>query len=83
MMTTYYDNFGMRFTTGKFTTDWQRLEEGIAAGCNISVVLFILVMEMVLKSTDTKGAEVKTPLKAFIDDITILSKSESATRDMI
>ena len=83
MMTTYYDNFGMRFTTGKFTIDCQRLEVGIPAGCTLSVVLFILVMEMVLKSTETKGAEVKTPLKAFMDDITILSKSEPATRDML
>jgi hypothetical protein len=83
MMMEYYDNFVMRFTTGKFTTDWQRLEVGIAAGCTISVVLFVLVMEMILKSTETKDEEIKIQLKGFMDDITVISKAEAATRNIL
>ena len=79
----YYDNFVMRFSTGSFTTGWQRLEVGIAAGCTISVILFVLVMEMILKSTCTEGLVVKTPFKAFMDDITLLSKAETATRRVV
>ena len=60
LMMKYYDNFMMRFTVGDFTTEWQRLEIGIAAGCTISVIWFILVMEMVIRSTETNGAEIKT-----------------------
>ena len=73
----YYDNFLMRFSTGSFTTEWTRLEVGIAAGCSISVVLFILVMEMILKSTDTSEETtlIKNAKKAFMDDITVMSRS--------
>ena len=49
---------------------------------NITKPMFILVMKIVLKSTETKDAEVKTTFKAFMDDITILSKSKPATRYM-
>ena len=83
LMMKYYDNFVMRFTTAGFTTEWQRLEIGIAAGCTISVVWFVLVMEMILRSTETKEAEMQTPLKAFMDDITIVSKSEATTHRML
>ena len=82
-MMKYYGNFVMRFTVGDFTTEWQRLEIGIAAGCTISVIWFVLVMEMVIRSTETSGAEIQTPLKAFMDDIAVLSKSEEATRRML
>ena len=70
VMKNYYDNFRMRFTTENFTTDWHRLEIGIAAGCTISVIWFILVMEMILRSVDCSEdtARVKSPKKAFMDD---------------
>ena len=42
---------------------------GIAAGCTISVILFDLVMEMILESTDVERLVVKAQLKAFMDDI--------------
>ena len=83
LLMSYYDNFVMRFSTGKFTTEWQRLEVGIAAGCTISVVLFVLVMEMILKSTDTDGLVIKTPLRAFMDDITVLSKVGTETKRVL
>ena len=83
LLMSYYDNFVMRFSTGEFTTGWQRLEVGIAAGCTISVVLFVLVMEMILKSTSTEDLVIKAPLKAFMDDITVLSKADSATRKVL
>ena len=34
-----------------FTTERQRLEIGIAAGCTISLILFVLVMEIILGSS--------------------------------
>ena len=76
----YYDSFLMRFTTESFTTDWARLEVGIAAGCSISVILFILVMEIILQATDTSEeiTLVKNGKKAFMDDITVISRSSEA-----
>ena len=70
----YYQGFRMRFSADNFTTDWQRLEVGIAAGCTISVVLFVLVMEMLLKAANTSITLMKPNLKAFMDDITVLAK---------
>ena len=76
IMREYYNNFQMRFSTEDFTTDWHRLEIGIAAGCTISVIWFILVMEMLLRSADCseEEAKVRSPKKAFMDDVTLLTK---------
>ena len=83
MLMQYYNEFVMRFTTEKFTTEWHRLEVGIAAGCTISVILFVLVMEMILRSTNVE-IHVATPtLKAFMDDITILAKSEKDSNGVL
>ena len=38
LMMSYYHKFIMRFTTRSFTTEWQRLEVGIPAGCTISPI---------------------------------------------
>ena len=44
-----YCSFSMRVSNEKVTTEWQKLEEDIAAGCTTSLLLFILVMEMILR----------------------------------
>lgn len=79
----YYNRFKMRFTTGEFTTEWQRLEVGVAAGCTISGILFVLVMEMMLRSTKCDSALVRTPLRAFMDDITVVSTNVKGTREIL
>lgn len=78
LMRKYYNNFTMRFTTAEFTTDWHRLEVGIAAGCTISVIWFVLVMEMILMSTECteESAKIRSPKKAFMDDVTILTRGK-------
>ena len=72
----YCDNFRMRFSTEDLTTEWHRLEIGIAAGCSISVIWFILVMEMLLRCADCheEKAKVRSPKKAFMDDVILLTK---------
>ena len=80
LLISYYDNFVMRFSTGEFTTGWQRLEVGIAAGCTISVVNVCPWDGDDFEINNTEGLVIKAPLKAFMDDITVLSKSDSATR---
>ena len=72
----YYDRFRMRFTASMFTTEWQRLEVGVVAGCTISVILFVLVMEMILRACKCKGAETTTPPRSFLDEITALESEE-------
>ena len=52
-------------------------------GCTISVTLIALVMEMILESSQLEGFVAKTPLKAYMDVITVLSKDQAATRRVL
>ena len=81
---TYYDKFIMRFSTDEFTTDWQRLEIGVAAGCTISVIVFLLCMELILRGTNTDRITViRSPKMAFMDDIAILTTAVSSMRRIL
>ena len=90
MLGTYFDGFHMRFTTKDFTTNWTRFEVGIAIGCTVSPVLFILSIQLLLKATESKSNFLELdrgcqmpPVKAFMDDTTILSSKESTTWKLI
>ena len=82
IMMDYYESFIMRFTTDDFTTAWQRLEVGIAAGCTISVIWFILAMEVILRGVKITDNEedmyIEAPKKAFMDDVTLLTRKSSS-----
>lgn len=52
MLRNYYGTYRMRFSTGMFTTEWQRIEVDIATEYTISVIIFVRVMETQLKSTN-------------------------------
>lgn len=59
----HYSNFKLRFTTGSGTSDWHRQKKGIITGFTISVFLFALTMNIIVKSaedltiTTTSGLE--------------------------
>ena len=47
-------------------------------GCVISPLIFVLVMEMLLRSTkDTTSKKIVPSMKAFMDDVTVISESKS------
>ena len=47
-------------------------------GCVISPLIFVLVMEMLLHSTEnTTSKETVLSMKAFMDDVTVISESKS------
>src|SRR5215470_9593881 len=78
----YFNAFKMRFSTPTYTTDWTQLEVGIAMGCTISPVLFVLAMQVLLKAAEAEtelvdlGQSVRMPpLKAFMDDTTVITNS--------
>lgn len=85
IMREYYDNFQMRFSTEDFTTEWHQLEIGIAAGCTISVIWFILVMEMLLRAADCseENVKVRSPKKAFMDDVTLLTRDVDTMQNIL
>ena len=90
MLRTYFAGFSMRFSTSEYTTSWIDLQVGIAMGCAISPILFVLAMEVLLKASarnaspaDLGGGHVTPPLKAFMDDTTVLSTDEEETRKVL
>ena len=90
MLDDYFSGFRMRFSTISYTTDWINLEIGIAMGCTISPILFVMAMEVILKAAKDSagpanlgGGCYMPPLKAFMDDTTIICSKEDETRRML
>ncbi|GFN80341.1 reverse transcriptase [Plakobranchus ocellatus] len=77
----------MRLSTNSYTTNWINLEVGIAKGCTISSILFVMAMEVILKAAEGSAGPANLgggcsmpPLKAFMDDTTIICSKEDETR---
>ena len=86
----YYEGFQMRFSTGEYTTRWVDLEVGIPMGCTISPILFVLAMEVITKAAERSGAgiafsegEELPPIRAFMDDLTLLCPSTEAVMNIL
>ena len=74
----YYKCTYMRFSNAKYSTNWQKLNIGIMMGCVIPPLIFILVMEMLQRSTKDTTSKKPVPfMKAFMDDVTVISESKS------
>ncbi|KAK3735730.1 hypothetical protein RRG08_024526 [Elysia crispata] len=80
----------MRFSTNSYTTDWVNLEIRIAMGCTISPILFVMAMEVIFKAAEDNAGPANLgggcylpPLKAFMDDTTIICSNVVETRRML
>nr|XP_057943465.1 uncharacterized protein LOC131138512 [Doryrhamphus excisus] len=83
----YYSSFSLRFTSGTITSAWHRLEKGITTGCTISVTLFALAMNMLVKAAEvecrgplSKSGIRQPPIRAFMDDLTVTATSVTGCR---
>ena len=83
----YYNDFKLRVSSGVTTSDWQKLEKGIITGCTISVSLFTLAMNLLVKSAETEcrgpvtnSGTRQPPIRAFIDDLTVTANSVHGCR---
>nr|XP_061785060.1 uncharacterized protein LOC133576095 [Nerophis lumbriciformis] len=83
----YYSSFNLRFTSGAITSAWHRLEKGIITGCTISVALFALAMNMLVKAAEVECRGPKSssgirqpPIRAFMDDLTVTTTSPTGCR---
>ncbi len=50
----HYSNFSARVSSGQVTSAWHHLEKGIIISCTISVSLFSLAMNMIVKSAEVE-----------------------------
>ena len=68
----------MIFSNAKYSTNRQKLNIGIMMGCFISPLIFVLVMEMLLHSTEYTTSKKTVPsMKVFMDDVSVISESKS------
>jgi hypothetical protein len=78
----YYDRFSMGVLSGSVTAEWHRLKLGIITGCSISVIMFALAMNMIVKSTEnecrgprTKSGVRQSQIGACMEDLTVTTVS--------
>ena len=90
LVTSYYNDVRIRFTTSKFTTDWQRVEKGIITGCTLSVMLFALTMSWLVESVrgaakgpKTSSGQMQANSRLFMDDITTIVETVPQTRYLL
>lgn len=83
----YYNNFHARVSAGPETSDCCRLEIGIITGCTLSVILFSLAMNMLVKSAEPECRGLKSKsgirqplIRAFMDDLTVTTESVPGAR---
>ncbi|XP_029359637.1 uncharacterized protein LOC115044643 [Echeneis naucrates] len=83
----YYSEFSLRVSSGEMTSDWHQLEVGIITGCTISVTLFALEMNMLVKAAEpqcrgplSKSGVRQPPISAFMDDLTVTTTAVSGAR---
>ena len=81
----YFNSVFMKYTVKDYATKWLALEIVIMMGCVISLLLFVLAMELILRGAANtskrvmKNEHLTLPLsRAFMDDITILTPSQIA-----
>ena len=77
----------VQFRTESYVTDWTQLQVGIAMECSVSPILFALAMQVLLKGAEAYAESVELgkavhmpPLKAFVDDTTVLSNHVAKTQ---
>ena len=80
----YFKCTYLRFSNKKYSTSWQKLNIGIMMGCVISPLLFVMVMEMILRSAEViTNKNIDPSMKAFMDDVTLVTESKSYMEQLL
>ena len=84
LISTYFKRTYVRFSNDKYSTNWQKLNISIIIGSIISPLLFVLGMEMILRSADVNTNQITGPsMKAFMDDVTLIAESRSHMEQLV
>lgn len=86
----YYKGLFTKSFSVSCPSDWHQHFKGIFAGCTISIILFLLGMNVVIEFTLAGspksyciGSTALPPIRAFMDDLNILSPSISETKRLL
>ena len=84
LISMYFKRTYVRFSNNKYSTKWHKLNIGIMIDCVISPLLFILVMEMILRGADVNNNQITGPsMKAFMNVITLIAESRSHMEQLV
>ncbi|XP_052224708.1 uncharacterized protein LOC127840340 [Dreissena polymorpha] len=90
IITSYLDGIKLRFTVGDQLTRWQKLEKGIVTGCTVSVVLFIMGMNLLINAAqrETRGPKTESGIylpcsRGFMEDLTLTTTTHVQARWML
>ena len=82
-----FSDIHLRFSCNEFTTNWIQLEMWIVTGCTISVILFVMGMNMIIKTAEreSRGPKTNTGIRlpsnrGFMDDMTVTTESHIQAR---
>ena len=74
----YFQDIRLCLSTAGFTTDWQKLEMAIMAGCTISPLAFTMAMEIIIKASKWVVGKERhqddmrlTPIRDYMDNMTL------------
>ncbi|XP_052224110.1 uncharacterized protein LOC127839765 [Dreissena polymorpha] len=83
----YFNGINLRFSSNTFTTNWLQLEKGIVTGCTISVIPFVMDMNMIIKAAERESTgpktntEIRLPSsRGFMDDMTVTTETDIQAR---
>ena len=90
IITSYLDGIQLPFTVGDQLTRWQKLEKGIVTRRTVSVVLFILGMNLLINAArrETRGPKTELGIylpssRGFMDDLTLTTATHVQARWML
>ena len=79
----YYGGLWSKSFSPSASSDWHQHEKGIFIGCTLSIILFLSGINVVIEYV-CSGEEFTTPpLKAFMDDISLLSESPTELQRLL
>jgi len=87
IITSYIDGIKLRFSVGDQLTKWQKLEKVIVTGFTVSVVLFVMGMNMLINAAirETRGPKTDSGIylpssRGFMDDLTLTTPTHVQAR---
>ncbi|KAL1266945.1 hypothetical protein QQF64_002620 [Cirrhinus molitorella] len=90
IITNYFNNLQVCYSTSEFTTGWHQVEKGIAMGCSISPILFTTAFEVILiggrqtvRGVKSMSGQRLPALRSYMDDVTILLQTAACTNRLL
>ena len=89
LIKSYYSGLWSKSFYQNSPSNWHQHQRGIFTGCTVSIILFLSGINVVLEyifadiKTPTLTSLLSPPVKAFMDDIFLMSSTQSTTQELL